>query len=179
MLIDGSGGVKCRELYHRGQLFRRQRLIRELPQCQGRIVSLTSVIQIGSYGPNCTAAEETPHPPTALLLEPRSTDNLRISVPVPEDKIASAHPDTRAFVNGTANGLICFNPPRPDQNLWPYGGQGLNASPTGSNGNTPTPSSDTPEPSSTGAGSRDNVPLATNILGLAGSLLVMITKCLL
>ncbi|WVR06444.1 hypothetical protein IAU60_003475 [Kwoniella sp. DSM 27419] len=73
---------------------------------------------IGTYGPNCTAGDKTPHPPTAFLLEPTSVTNLTLEVPS----------DSKyQFVNGTALGLTCFLPP--PGNAWPYG-DGFNAPPS-------------------------------------------------
>ncbi|ORY25919.1 hypothetical protein BCR39DRAFT_542550 [Naematelia encephala] len=84
----------------------------------------------GSSGPNCTTGDQTPHPPTALLVESTSTENLTISYPGPFDtdsSDSSSQGSSWSFVNGTANGLTCFLPLGSDQLAWPYGGGQVNS----------------------------------------------------
>ncbi|WVQ96238.1 hypothetical protein IAU59_003342 [Kwoniella sp. CBS 9459] len=102
---------------------------------------------IGTYGPNCTKGDETPHPPVPLLMEPSSITNLTLSVPSDSEF---------QFVNGTALGLTCLMPPSNTENAWPYG-DGFNAGTSGSSsddGGTST-SSGGGSGSESGSGSGD------------------------
>ncbi|CAD6563949.1 MAG: hypothetical protein TREMPRED_002390 [Tremellales sp. Tagirdzhanova-0007] len=103
---------------------------------------------LGTYGPNCTDGALTPNLPLPLLLDPSTTSNLTVSVPM------SSAPLQGAFANGTAYGLTCFLPLGTDQLAWPYGGGQVNAASTTTTGS-----------SSPGGSS----PSSTSVLGTASA----------
>ena len=107
---------------------------------------------IGTYGPNCTASNLTPHSPTPLLAEDSRNTNVQFSVPSVSDRLKTI-PGISAFAGGTGNGLTCFMPPS-GAIAWPYGGGGLNAEPTTTDGGSSTTS---PATTSDGAGTRAQV----------------------
>jgi hypothetical protein len=115
--------------------------------------------QIGEYGPNCTAGLLTPHPPIPLLYEQPTLTNVTIDLADPPAEIAARYNDTRAFQNGTANGLTCFLPPASNSFSWPYGGGQVNSGAS---------STDNGSPTGTGGGGASSSPAATSTTGAAG-----------
>jgi hypothetical protein len=85
---------------------------------------------VANYGPNCTTGTDTPHPPTALLLDnaPDSITNVTINTPSTSSATVVGYaPDGTGlqFVQGLALGLVCFTPLRTGEFAWPYGGGGV------------------------------------------------------
>lgn len=144
--------------------------------------------QIGTYGPNCTDGDQTPHPPVALLYEQPGLTNVTIDLATIPQAIAQLHNDTTAFINGTANGLTCLLPPSADTLAWPYGGGQVNSGPTTSQDGGPSStagggtSSSSPASSTPGAAGRRaslvNAPVAvalscTLFFGVAGGIVLL------
>ena len=84
---------------------------------------------------------------------------MTINLADPPANIAARYNDTRAFQNGTANGLTCFLPPDSGSFSWPYGGGQVNSEASSTEDGSPTStsgggSSSSPAATTTGAGTR-------------------------
>ena len=108
------------------------------------------IIQIGSYGPNCTTGGDTPNAPTPLIYQISTNTNDTIST-VP---FSSSGSDVTSadfnFINGTVLGMTCFLPPGTDQIAWPYGGGYVNSGGVAPSSTTTSTSSQTSTASPTG-----------------------------
>ena len=61
------------------------------------------------------------------MFEQPTLTNVTIDLGTVPSAISAMHNETTAFVNGTADGLICMIPPSTSFVGWPYGGGGVNS----------------------------------------------------
>lgn len=109
---------------------------------------INNVSFIGTYGPNCSTSDLTPHPPIALVSDSSTMQNVTVTLPPP----TSNSNDNFQFVNGTVYGMTCFLHPGTNDFAWPYGGGGVNALQPGSGSGGPATGQGGANPSSSKSG---------------------------
>lgn len=117
---------------------------------------------VGTYGPNCTTGDDTPLSPRAVVIDTSTVTNVTFESFAGLGKASSdnTYQQTYAASYGTVDGDTCFIHPATDENVWPYGGGGVDSavasssdpgSGTGVNNSTGSGSGQPSSPSSKGA----------------------------